>query len=590
MSNFSISLTIQFVLVRSPWRAAVAQQPPPRGNANTDPVAPANGDPGPTPVPTDDIEIVQLSKTIYDETVGAVTAMQKWTERADDARANLSAVACFDSLQAPESLDAPTVSSLQLQSLKAALEALEAPYQGLEELGSVKRLTRAVDDLSVKIDVLSGSTLSDLGDFRTLTTQIIDTYPLDVATIEREYRATNNKALPNTIRTKVTVSATDAAAARAKLAEAVSQILEPRWNYQINEETKPKYTEAKNLATKAKQQYDKAIVDVREKFMKDIGCDRPDILCFDADGNIGGAGLGSPIRAGTRFQVLAFGEIGKYENHTITFELTEIKEISVVIEPGKTATGEQRSTDACTIAVPDDAVGYEVLQTKTFTVPKTLGVTDIAVEYTLSKAGKNVATGLGVTEIDHGKYYIDVGLFVPFVPFGKRTVTARPVGGERYLVVDSDLHITAGLAMNVFPGGRRRGELTPWSNRPPCWMLRNTKNNNNNNAKKQCHAAVAGELIGLQLGADLDIRDPIDQFYFGLVFEPVTGLTLSIGGAVIAMDDLGPGRAEGQLVASDADLDPSTKYRVRPYTSFGLSLDLVQALRAARERFIAERP
>ena len=72
-----------------------------------------------------------------------------------------------------------------------------------------------------------------------------------------------------------------------------------------------------------------------------------------------------------------------------------------------------------------------------------------------------LAFAIGV--VDHGVELAPFGLFVPFAIAGKRKV-ARQIEQERYLAVETDLNVTAGLAMNVFPGDRRRGEFTPWSN------------------------------------------------------------------------------------------------------------------------------
>lgn len=284
------------------------------------------------------------------------------------------------------------------------------------------------------------------------------------------------------------------------------------------------------------------------------------------------------MKAGTKMRVVVIAPVENQDSFSIG--MAEIARVDVLIRDQPEPAAEE-GAEVCQRKTAAE-VGYVVKASQEFTVPKSLGVTDVSITIQ-----SNSSTRTFESAIDHGYYYVDLGLFVPFTVNGKRTIDARNVGSERYVTVDDDLRVTAGIAMNVFPGGRRRGELTPWSNLPECSGNETTKSD-----KRACKRALRSwaEFMGLQIGADLDVRDPIDQFYFGVVFEPVSGVTFSVGPAIMKVDRLPAGVVQGQLVTSDADLEPRSRYEARFYGSFGLSLDLVQAVRALRDRLEKEKP
>ncbi|WP_146157766.1 hypothetical protein [Enhygromyxa salina] len=95
-------------------------------------------------------------------------------------------------------------------------------------------------------------------------------------------------------------------------------------------------------------------------------------------------------------------------------------------------------------------------------------------------------------------------------------------------------------------------------------------------------ARYAANSLGLQLGVGLDLSKFGDEFYSGLFFEPVTGLNLGVGMAIIKGDQLNPGYAVGQVV-DPTQLGPyaSERYMIRPYVGISVSFDIIRNIRAA---------
>lgn len=309
---------------------------------------------------------------------------------------------------------------------------------------------------------------------------------------------------------------------------------------------------------------------------KDHDCDAADVLCLDEFGQALDGGLPHVLAQGRVVTVKVITPVAN--DDAIRLTIHETTRSSVTIEKQAPEEPKQSSAAPCAL-VPDEEIGFKIAATESFTVPKSLAIVEVVVEFERTpKAGEPIVARHRAW-IDHGYYFVSVGLLFPFVPDGKQEVAARMIGTERYLALERDLHVTAGLAVNVFPGGRRRGELSPWSN-----LRCDTSMVDQSDCKKRRHRRHAAELLGLQFGTDLDVRDPLDQFYIGVVLEPVTGVTLSGGAAVLEMDELGIGLSPGQLVASDANLIARQRYYVKPYFAFGLGLDLVAAIRAARDR------
>jgi len=152
-------------------------------------------------------------------------------------------------------------------------------------------------------------------------------------------------------------------------------------------------------------------------------------------------------------------------------------------------------------------------------------------------------------------------VLAPFVYRGDRTVQAHPVVGSRdlRLAVEEDWHVTAAVALDYFPAGRQRGQLSSFRN---C-------------RTRSCIENWLGVQAGLGLGS------PFKEWYLGLVFEPVSGFNLAVGAALLKGDFLAPGRAEGMVVpAGDVD-SANSKFMFRPYIGFSITQDVFNALERA---------
>lgn len=166
-----------------------------------------------------------------------------------------------------------------------------------------------------------------------------------------------------------------------------------------------------------------------------------------------------------------------------------------------------------------------------------------------------------VIPINHGKYYIEVGVLLPFVYNGSRKVTGAPIpgtGGDQTLTVKETWQITPALVLNVFPGGRSRGKITSFEIGNVCRSLAN--------------------LLGIQAGIDLDLSRPFDRFYVGGVFAPVTGLSLNAGLALLEGEFIPKNYRNGLLLPQGESFTPDIKFMPRFYFGLTATLDLLTTL------------
>jgi hypothetical protein len=160
--------------------------------------------------------------------------------------------------------------------------------------------------------------------------------------------------------------------------------------------------------------------------------------------------------------------------------------------------------------------------------------------------------------IDHGRYHLEAAALVPLVVRGRRTVvlTTTTDGAGEAISIDQDWHVTAALMLQYFPLGRKRGIVTSFDG---------------------CRTPSCVEnWLGLQVGAGLG--DPFREWYFGVVLEPVSGLALGLGAAILQGQFLAPGMAEGMILPSPADLRVNTDYMVRPYFGVTVTTDILETV------------
>ncbi|WP_437923438.1 hypothetical protein WMF37_30970 [Sorangium sp. So ce291] len=175
--------------------------------------------------------------------------------------------------------------------------------------------------------------------------------------------------------------------------------------------------------------------------------------------------------------------------------------------------------------------------------------------------------------VDHGQYYLEAGILLPIVVDGSRRVVTTPIpstGGERMYSIAEDWSVNPSIVLNVFPGGRRRGFVSSYQG---CFWC----------------AGFWGDFLGLQAGVDLDLGEPFDRIFMGVVLQPVAGLSINSGLALVEQEFLPPGYAVGMPVTAGETLTPQPHYMPRFYFGATLTLDIVNtvatATRAAQKLF-----
>jgi hypothetical protein len=190
------------------------------------------------------------------------------------------------------------------------------------------------------------------------------------------------------------------------------------------------------------------------------------------------------------------------------------------------------------------------------------------IRVTLSKKSADATRILRVLAIgiDHGKYYFDVGAGLAVVPSGIRRVEPLAIPGTSDFVLgdSSDAAVRLALMLNVYPGGRRRGEI--------CSTCR-------------LHGeSFMWQLFGFQLGLDMDISDATDYFFGGVTFEPVSGVSFGVGPALVRMKTIPENLRRGDLVTKD--FTAPTEYRLRAYFSFTFTTDIVSTVAKTRRTLV----
>jgi hypothetical protein len=202
---------------------------------------------------------------------------------------------------------------------------------------------------------------------------------------------------------------------------------------------------------------------------------------------------------------------------------------------------------------------YDILREATFDVPTTAGLAEVIVHFSWKQSTKTIENTerLYHVPVEHGHYFFEVGVMVPFVLHGSRRVVAvpDPGTGEQVVAIQTDTHVTAAIMLNVFPlGGRANDRLyTGWA--PRNW--------------------------GVQFGVDLDFSDLTDQFYVGLLVEPVTGVSLNAGVAVLRGQFLPDGSQPGMLAPVGQPISTVNKYMARAYFGVTFTFDVVRTLLSA---------
>jgi hypothetical protein len=167
-------------------------------------------------------------------------------------------------------------------------------------------------------------------------------------------------------------------------------------------------------------------------------------------------------------------------------------------------------------------------------------------------------------DINHGKYYYDVGVLTAFVPLGQRTISTpqRPgIPGDYMIALNESGTTLTGVALNLYPFGRRRQSYSPFE------------------GKFELKSAL-GEMFGIQVAFDPNLKDPVSTLFGGVLVEPVTGLSLNFGAVLLQGDFLQSGYALGMSPTSNRSDFVVQKAMVRAYFGFTLGFELIHTTAA----------
>ena len=94
---------------------------------------------------------------------------------------------------------------------------------------------------------------------------------------------------------------------------------------------------------------------------------------------------------------------------------------------------------------------------------------------------------------------------------------------------------------------------------------------------RQCRERTCyANWLGAQVGTSFD--RPAEDWYFGLVIEPVSGLAVGLGAALRKGEFLAPGLAEGMLLPSRNAFGTRTEYMARPYLGLTITTDVFHTI------------
>lgn len=309
----------------------------------------------------------------------------------------------------------------------------------------------------------------------------------------------------------------------------------------------------------------RAYADDRDDAYHENHCERPLVICYDRDGKLFSGTttqdqLPEALQVGDKVTVVVLTQkaadlvlmVGDHTLVTVVFAARPSLEhlFSSVI-----AHREEMNTEIPPNGAPDKPAPYTPLSFFSDPVP------DDSVDLTISfqRRAQDGDPGVDTTEhvpVNLGYSYFSVALLVAATYKADRHVL-------RDLDTTSDHAVGPGLALNIFPGGRQRGVigylrrcgLGSWAHARRCLA---------NN-------------VGFQIATDLDLTDPTDKLYLGLVFEPVAGLAL-VGGVSLRKVDVVPPAGALPAVEAMGNSPSETRYVTRGYVGVTITLDLLDTI------------
>ena len=272
------------------------------------------------------------------------------------------------------------------------------------------------------------------------------------------------------------------------------------------------------------------IEEILAKAYRQYGCEDSLIVCVDKAGN----------RIPTeRLPIVGAGDLLIIRSIGANCDDAELKDkgIRVELSVEQVITHDRKLADEPSPRHPETGTvctAPALLGESRFTVPDNSALVGLIVRFALVTGDGSIVRGSERPHrilIDQGRYFFEVGALLAFVPGGSRRIVRSPVpgSGEQTLDVETDARVAGALMLNIFPfGGRPRHTLF----------------------------SPGGHSVGVQFGVDLDFSSLVDQFYGGLIYEPVSGAALSIGGALVRGEYLPEGSERGMLVPSAGAIEP----------------------------------
>jgi hypothetical protein len=165
------------------------------------------------------------------------------------------------------------------------------------------------------------------------------------------------------------------------------------------------------------------------------------------------------------------------------------------------------------------------------------------------------ATNTIQLEVNPGQYAVDFGVMVPFTVDRQVQAVADLASGQERISSKWNARIVPAFVINAYPGGRARGRV---------------------------FSAHSSDLWGFQFGTGLNFAShPFGEFYGGVLFTPISGMSVSIGGALVNEQVTQSGQSVGMYLPAGTSYSPSSQYMFWPYLGLSASLDFLDMLRTA---------
>ncbi len=158
--------------------------------------------------------------------------------------------------------------------------------------------------------------------------------------------------------------------------------------------------------------------------------------------------------------------------------------------------------------------------------------------------------------VDHGKFYYDVGMLLAVVPKGKRSISNSSDG--RLATSEQTAQRTL-VHLSVWPWGHRRGVMGPLAGRAE-WQRR----------------LLDALHISVGLKGALDLAD--QEILLGLGLETVTGFSLEAGYAIMKGDSFLPGYGNGGRSPADLSTARESRYMGQLYFGLGFGFEIARTL------------